>query len=152
MGTPKDVTVARSGHRPRRTWAATSALLFAGLAVACSNLHGHMSPNLYLAMLRNPPAGQPGPEAISTIMKTWGVCLIDAGVHFQAANGHAGVGPGRTIIIVFGSGEAFRVTNVGTPQAAASPDNALAQAAIDRGTRQDSSCQAETQQFFKTTG
>ena len=32
MGTPKDVTVARSGHRPRRTWAATSALLFAGLA------------------------------------------------------------------------------------------------------------------------
>lgn len=117
------------------------------LLSACgTSAAGTVSPTQFYSEMKNPPPGHPGLQALSTVIKRWGVCLQKAGVDFQHASGKRL--QGNNYLVTFRSGEQYEVTGVGSNSASAVAHNPSAQAALDSATKTDPGCELQSQQLF----
>jgi hypothetical protein len=83
-----------------------------------------------------------GVQAVSATVNEWGQCLSAAGVNLEAAL-HEVTGTGRpdAVLLTFGSGDKFLVTQAGYQREQAAPANPTAQRHVHDGLRRDPGCE-----------
>lgn len=138
-------------HWSVRGVGAGAVLVACALSAGCGGGgSGRLSASQYLSLLRHPPTGQPGPEALSAVMRDWGLCLVDAGVDYQDVTGRKAPAGAPGLLMTFRSGQSFLVLHPGTAHVAVSPANISARTAINAGLKKDSNCQSQTRAFFSS--